>query len=359
MGEDERKEFIRKIEALRNSRVITYITTTRPNINTQMEARDLREIYRRLESDNFDESENIDLFIYSLGGESVFSWAFVNLIREFAPNFNVLIPYNAFSCATSVALGANEIIMCKTGVLGPVDPQVTNPFNPEKNGVLIPISVEDIAGFISLLKDKFELTDQNLLAKLSEILATDIRPLALGNAYRQYIKARDDARKLLELHLDPTRDKEKIDKIVETLVEKLYYHGHHVNRNEARKIGLNVTFAETINNSDFVLSNLMWDLYLDYETDLQMTTPYVDTLPTSGHLEIPIKCIESAHGSSIYVLKQDWIDLNFPSGSKLTKMNNQIGAYLPTNQFIPILPRGQVLQMGDRIYEKRETTIWK
>lgn len=359
MGFNERKELISKIESLRNSRVITYITTTRPNINTQMETRDLREIYRRLESDEFDEAKSIDLFIYSLGGESVLSWAMVNLIREFSPNFNVLVPYNAFSCATSVALGANEIVMCKTGLLGPVDPQVVNAFNPEKNGVLLPISVEDITGFISLLKDKFELKDEILLAQLSEILAKDVRPLALGNAYRHYMKARDDARKLLELHMDPIKDKDRIDKIVETLVEKLYFHGHHINRNEAKKIGLEIIFPETIKNSKLVLSTLMWDLFLDYENDLQMTNPYVDVLPVSGQVDLKIKCTESTKASSIYVIQQKWIDLNFPPGSKLTSINNQIGAFLPTNQFIPILPRGQLIQMGDRIYEKQEITVWK
>jgi len=202
MGYTERKQIIEKIERIRGSKVITYVVTTRPFLNTGMEIRDLREFYKHLEQFRDKKTKQIDLLIYSPGGETIVGWALVNLIREFSEKFAVLVPYNAFSCATVVSIGADEIIMGKMGSLGPIDPQVINPFNPEKQNQPIPISVEDIGGFISLLRDKFEMRDEKLLAKLSERLATDIRPLALGYAYRQYIKARDDARKLLELHMD-------------------------------------------------------------------------------------------------------------------------------------------------------------
>lgn len=353
MGFNERQKIISQIEKLRGSKVITYIISTKPNIKTQIESRDLREIIKRIDEDGFDNCEKIDLFLYSNGGQTQVSWALVNLLREISSNFNVLIPYNAFSCATSITLGANEIVMCKTGILGPVDPQVSNDFNPEKGGVQIPISVEDIAGFISLLKDKFELRNENLLAKLSEILSTDIRPLALGNAYRHYLKARDDSRKLLELHMDAQNEKEKINKIVEILVEKLYYHGHHINRNEAKKIGLNIIFP------DKQLSSLMWDLFLDYEDELQMTNPYVDRVPPSSKLELPIKCIETSINSSTYIIDQTWNDLSYPVGAKLTYANNSLAAFISPNTILPIVPRGQVLQIDGKIYEKIETTYWK
>jgi len=49
------------------------------------------------------------------------------------------------------------------------------------------------------------------------------------------------ARKLLLTHMDET-ESEKINELVETLVSKLYFHGHPINRREARQeLGLKVT----------------------------------------------------------------------------------------------------------------------
>ena len=36
------------------------------------------------------------------------AWALINLLREYADKITVIIPYKAFSCATSVAIGADD-----------------------------------------------------------------------------------------------------------------------------------------------------------------------------------------------------------------------------------------------------------
>jgi hypothetical protein len=386
MGYAERKQIIEKIERLRGSKVITYVITTRQFLNVGMEIRDLREFYRHLERFRDIKAEKIDLIIYSPGGETTVGWALVNLIREFSKKFGVIVPYNAFSCATVVSIGADEIIMGKMGSLGPIDPQVINPFNPEKQNQPIPISVEDIGGFISLLRDKFEMRDEKLLAKLSERLATDIRPLALGYAYRQYIKAREDARKLLELHMDPVHEKPKIDKIIEILVEKLYFHLHHINRKEALDIGLKIKYAEDFKDDSENLEHLIWDLYLDYEKELQIFIPYKDELPTTDNIrEIPIKFIESSLKSSLNILEQHWICMDFPDGTQLSSINGVLGVFIPPGyvtmpnpnatpmnpqqpptivqfsggQIVTVQFHGQAVHIDERIYEKREYNIWR
>ena len=400
MGYTDRKAIIDKIEELRGSKVITYFITTRPFLNTGMEIRDLREFYKHLERYKDEKAEKIDLIIYSPGGETIVGWALVNLIREFSKKFGVLIPFNAFSCATVVSIGSDEIVMGRMGSLGPIDPQVINPFNPEKNNQPIPISVEDIGGFISLLRDKFEMRDEDLLAKLSERLATDIRPLALGYAYRQYIKAREDARKLLELHMDAIHEKPKIDKIIETLVEKLYFHLHHINRNEAKDIGLKIKYAEEFTSGSKDTGNfenledLLWNLYLDYEKDLRIHEPYKDELPRTGEIrEIPLKFIESSSLSTQCILEQKWINMDFPEGSYLANVNGALGVFIPPQfmtvpnpnymqsaaytgiplqntqpekliqfvggQIVAIHFQGAPVYINKEIYEKREVTIWR
>ena len=135
MGYNERKQIIEKIERLRGSKVITYFITTRPFLNTGMESRDLREFYKHLEQFKDEKAEKIDLIVYSPGGETVVGWALVNLIREFSKQFGVIVPYYAFSCATTVAIGSDEIVMGRMASLGPIDPQVINPFNPENKQI--------------------------------------------------------------------------------------------------------------------------------------------------------------------------------------------------------------------------------
>ena len=356
MGYPERKKIIEEIEKIRKTKVITYIVSTRPRINTMIEPTDLRILYNHLNNQEID-NKPIDLFIYSNGGVSTVAWALINLLREFSKKISVLVPSNAFSCATSIASGADEIVMSKMGTLGPIDPTVANPFNPIVDNQLIGISVEDMSGYLGLIKEKFGINESENIIQAFQKLASDVRPLALGNAYRHYLKCRDDEKKLLELHLNAEKDKEKIDKIISILVEKLYFHGHHINRKEAKSIGLNVIDADKISDK---LESLMWKLYLDYESELILSKPYVDELPKKGTIkELPIKFIESTNLSSVKVIEQNWIDTQFPDGSRLMVNNNQVAVFIPPNQVIPAVFRGQPLLMEGKIFDKQETDYWK
>ncbi|MGV8151216.1 MAG: SDH family Clp fold serine proteinase [Candidatus Woesearchaeota archaeon] len=365
MTEAKRLELIKKIEKIRNSKVITYVISDRRGINTSIETDDLRELTRHIARK--EKIERLDMFIYSLGGDASIAWALPNLIREYATNFEVLIPMKAFSCATSISLGADKIIMHKSGILGPVDPLVANPFNPEIRNQITPISVEDVAGYLKLLKEKFDITDQANITTGFEKLAGAVHPLALGNVFRNYLKSRDDTKKLLELHLDSKTQKERIEKIIDILVEKLYYHGHHINRKEARDtIGLDVGFAEDYSVPNLNLSDVMWELFEEYEKDLKIDSPYKDELPLKGDTnELIVKFIESSDLSSMHVIEQTFHDLGFPEECKLVNANNQPAVYIPSKnsgeqpQVLPIAFQGTPIFINNKIIDKKEIFYWK
>lgn len=356
MAYTERKEIIRKIEKLRDSKVVTYVISTRQNINTMIEPSDIRVLF-----DHLQKNKKIDLFIYSNGGVSSVAWPLINLIREYTKDFSVLVPYNAFSCATSISIGADQIVMGKVGTLGPIDPKVFNEFNPIINNQPVGISVEDIAGFFGLIRDKFGIKKQQLLSKHFEQLSSDVRPLALGNAYRHYIKARDDAKKILSLHMDHKKDKVKIKNIIETLVEKLHFHGHNINRKEAKDIGLNVINADEVSNTDDNLEDLIWSLYKDYESELKLKTPYKDEVPISGDTnKLPIKFIESTSKSNKFLINQKMVLLNFPENSYIINNNGQFAVYNSANgQVVPIVFMGQPTFIDGKIYDKQESIFWE
>lgn len=198
---------------------------------------------------------------------------------------------------------------------------------------------------------------------------SDIRPLALGNAFRHYLKSRDDTRKLLELHLDPVKDKVVIDRIAETLLEKLYFHDHLVVRKEARDLGLKVVDAESVTVGERrTLADAMWDLYRSYEDDMEFMAPYTDDPPklTSGKsakVELLSKLVETRDRSSAYVIEQTWRSLPFPPNSMPSQVVTPQGAipaiFVPSGNLIPVVCRGQLIPTEGGVFEKVEVSFWK
>ncbi len=167
-----------------------------------------------------------------------------------------------------IALGADNIVLGRKAELGPIDPRLETPFNPKDPDTKkrIPINVESVSAYVSLLKELVELRDEELIAKAFETLAKQAHPLALGEVYRQLKYIRMAASKIMRTRKNI--DDESIEDIVETLVGKLYYHGHSISRKEAKELGLPVTEAPK------ELEDIMWNLYKDYELELKLNDPF-------------------------------------------------------------------------------------
>jgi hypothetical protein len=275
MSKKSRISLIDTIEKNRGTKLITYVTSTRANLEVQMAIDMIRKVYEHLAMIEEDKRGkiDIDLFLVSNGGDGTVPWRLVTLIKEFAKKFSVLIPFRAFSAATLTALGADEIVMHPMGMLGPTDPTVANPFNPadptnprQKLG----ISVEDVTAYISLIKEDAGITHEDELVQAFNKLADNVHPLALGNVKRSLAQSRMMALKLLSLHMNKAKEQHEIKEIVDNLTSKLYYHGHPINRKEAREqIGL-----KTVINADEQLEHLMWNLYLEYENEIKTDDPF-------------------------------------------------------------------------------------
>ncbi len=267
MGLAERRVLIEQIQQKRESTVVTYVTGTRHDMDFPMAMDAVRRLYDHLHGQYF---SKLDLFIHSNGGEGVVPWRLVTLLREHCKTLAVLVPYRAFSAATLLALGADEIVMHPMGMLGPTDPTVANAFNPrdEDTGRPIGIGVEDLGAFIAIAKDDLALTQEGQVRTM-EMLATQVHPLALGNVKRSQAQSKMMAQKLLALHMDAERERTTIEGIIDSLTSKLYYHGHPINRSEAAELGL-----KAAPDVDDGLEDLMWELYLDYERDMQLGAPF-------------------------------------------------------------------------------------
>src|SRR3989339_1230935 len=264
----DKKQLIQKIEELRGSRVITYLTSDRQGpVNARVAMDIIPIISKQLRT--IGKTEKIDLFLYSTGGDTMVPWRAVSMIREYCDKFSVLIPYKAHSAASMISLGADEIVMTDLSELSPIDPSTANVFNPsdpQNPQNKIPISVEDVMAYFDLAKNKFGIkSDEDLTKIFNKFVESNpqIHPLALGNVNRTYNLIRVLAKRLLKSHNNPMAE-DIIEKIVDNLTEKLYSHQYYIGRKEAK----NDLKIDTVTLADTETSNLLSDLYEEYKKEM-------------------------------------------------------------------------------------------
>lgn len=276
MSRDERKKRIENLSGLVGFPIISYITCTRRGAEAQMNADAVRYIYdHAVDASKGKKLPKLGLLIHSYGGDPGTSWRIMSLLREYAEEVVVLVPYQAFSAATLVALGADTVLMHPMAALGPTDPSIINPLNPkDANGNLIPVSVEDVLSYIALVKEDVRINHEDELVQAFNKLVDQVHPLALGNVKRSHSQGKLIARKLLKLRNDKS-DEHKINEIAENLTSKLFYHGHPINREEARTLDLH------IENPDAEVEAAMWELYEAYERDLKLAMDFNPTMELS------------------------------------------------------------------------------
>ncbi|UMX47597.1 MAG: hypothetical protein L7H18_04080 [Candidatus Nealsonbacteria bacterium DGGOD1a] len=268
----DKKQLIQRIEGLRESRVITYLTSDRPGPVSARVAMDIIPIAgKQLRA--IGKTENIDLFLYSSGGDTMVPWRLVSMIREHCAKFSVLVSYKAHSAATMIALGADEIVMSNLSEISPIDPSTANVFNPvdpQNPHQRIPISVEDVMAYFDLAKNKFGIKDDEQLSRIFEKFVDanpQIHPLALGNVNRIHNLIRILAKRLLKSHKNPMRE-EEIEKVVDYFTEKLYSHQYFIGRKEAKEdLGV-----KTVQYADEELSKAMTDLLEEYNREMNLNS---------------------------------------------------------------------------------------
>ena len=281
--------------------------------------------------------KQIDLLLYTRGGNTDSVWPIVSAIREYCERFCVLVPFRAHSAGTLVCLGADETAMSPEAEFSPIDPTTGNPFNPVDE--LVPgsrkgISVEDVTAYIALARDKKKagLKKEASILEVFKKLADHVHPLALGNVNRGHTQIRLLGRKLLQLPAGRLGESQ-ITEIVDMLTEKLSSHLHAINRHEARAVmGNRIAFA------DGQLEKDMWDLFQDFAGVMQLKERF-NVLSYMGNqlvrtIDVYGGFIESANLSTVFVSRSR-ISLRsaLPAGA-----NIQIQAAGGQVQPLPLIP---------------------
>jgi hypothetical protein len=258
-----------QIESQReNNPLIVYATSHRYGAAGQFGADVIPELAKQIQAIPADKKA-VDLMVISRGGDPNVAWRIITILRERFEKVNMLVPYEAYSAATLVALGADSIVMHPFANLGPVDPQLVVSKKAAIEGDAasghISFGSEDLKYFLSFIKDDVNITDQSELFKAFDWMCKDVGAIPIGIAKRSQHLSQSMANKLLGLHM---KEESKIKTIADALNKSFYHHGYPLGRKEAKEIGLPIEYPPP------ALEKLMWDVWIDLENEMQCKNPF-------------------------------------------------------------------------------------
>lgn len=315
MALKERQQLMERLESARGGRrCIAFINFDReaqppvPGIATIFESGSKEPLFRVLKETP--KGSGLDLFIYTRGGSVDAVWPVVSLIREFDPDFHVLVPFACHSAGTMLALGAKRIVLTPMAELSPIDPTCGNQFNPVDEATRterLGISVEDVTAYREFILKQFQFgaddasTEcRSLSAAFLQQLTNRVHPLALGNVHRVYQQGRRLADQLIRLH--ELEDALNPDEVVKKLSSDFFSHLHAINRHEAKEI-----LKSRIELADAEVSAAMDGLLHTYEDNFDLRRKFIANEQFRSDNEVEVRliggAIESAAFSYLYETK--------------------------------------------------------
>lgn len=266
----ERVALYKKMEARRKRPLIVYVTSARVNAEGLMGGDSVPELLDQLQRLPRGTKE-LDLLIVSNGGDPTVAWRFVSLLRERVGKVSALVPQAAFSAATLIVLGADEVVMHPNGNLGPTDPQIRVQRKNPKDGTTESFNFgsEDLMAFLRFSKEQVGLKDQEHLASVFSKFCDEASAMGVGVSARSALLSVSLGERLLRLHMKGEEGQRKARAISEKLTKDYLHHGYPVNRSEAEEIGLKIA------KRDEELEDLMWRIWTDISEELKLREPYL------------------------------------------------------------------------------------
>lgn len=265
MDYQSRAALYQAVEKERGSKVITFVTSDRPGLQTQI-ARDAVDLFVIL-LDKIGPTKKLSLILHTDGGETSAAWRLVNLLRAFCDELEVIVPAKAMSAGTLMCLGADRILMTKQAALGPIDPSLTHALGPQTvhsgQALRVPVSVEAVRGYLDEVRK--DVKSEEGMAAIWQNLAGHVHPLVLGEIFRTREQIRFLARELLGKRIG---DEAKTTKIIDFLCADSGSHDYTINRREAASLGL------PIEKPSAKFYGTLSSLFESYVEELQTLEPY-------------------------------------------------------------------------------------
>ncbi len=248
MLESMRQRKIAALERERQSRVILLIHRQETMrflgfpVMRYIDVHDSEEVLRAIQMTG--REVPLDIVLHTPGGLVLAALQIARAIKEHPAKVTVHVPHFAMSGGTLIALAADEIVMCRHSVLGPIDPQ---------------LGQMPAASLVKVVKEK-------------PVAEVDDRTLVLADVGEKAIRqVRRAAEELLSGRL-PEKEAKRVARL---LSEGTWTHDYPITADEAKSLGLNV-------NTD--MPDAVLELMALYPQPLQ-TQPAVEYLPRPRHLK--------------------------------------------------------------------------
>jgi Serine dehydrogenase proteinase len=296
MNYQVRQGLLSQWEQARSSVALLYVTGDRPGLEAQVQPDVLDFFAQHL--DQIGNAKKISLFLHTRGGSPLAAWSLINLIRQFTDTLEIVVPAKAHSAGTLMCLGADSIMMTRQATLGPIDPSINGPLNPEMPGAppqqRAPVSVEAINGYFAFAKKEANLESDEARLAVLRTLVESVHPLVLGEVYRSRTQIRMLGKRLIRYQL---ADEEKVEKVLDFLCSESGSHDYTIYRQEARdELGLR------IERPDDALYEMIRALHKSYAQEMALGMPLNTEAILAGQPQAAYShvraLVESAGGGS-------------------------------------------------------------
>lgn len=244
-----RREYYLQMEKITGRPVITYVMRTHnvpPGASAFVADDDLVGLMDLTSTINGDA---VDVLIVSNGGSPEAAERIVVMLRERFDSVRFIVPHNAYSAATLICFGGDEILMGQAATLGPIDPQI--------NGVparAILRGVEDV-------ERRMRTEGPEALAALWPLLEKyDLSLLEICKTAQELSK--DLSHQFLEQYMLKGTAADKILKCVEYFTDYDAHksHARSIHRKKAREQGLPIVNLEELEG----MSDLVYGVYTQF-----------------------------------------------------------------------------------------------
>lgn len=232
------KEAVEELEKARNSTIISYVADSRA-IFDHDDCLMLDDNLTQLTNGGQTKIKKLDLLLQSPGGILEAAYKFFRICKDYSEEFNVIVPLSAKSAATTICLGAKEIVMTSISELGPVDPIIQHPQNPN-----IRIPARAIKEYMDLIGNP-ERANITIDAELKATLNKTLDAYLIGSYEMALKNSKEIIEKILKENSDAGLNEEQIKKIIIELTEKHASHSYPIDRKELVELGFkNIIKAE-------------------------------------------------------------------------------------------------------------------
>jgi hypothetical protein len=206
----------------------------------------------------FKNTDKLEVLLYSGGGHAEYAFQIAKLFRRHAKRLSILLPFEAKSAATLMCLAADAIYMGERAELGPLDVQISDPFEKGLDSFspidefksmefLREYAIEMMDYYAIALVERAGMSVKDAYHEAMPAVASTMAPMyakvdpsKIGSYRRSLAVAEEYAKRLLQARKIPNADK-----IAEKLVWRYPSHDFIIDRREAQEIGLPIVHLDS------------------------------------------------------------------------------------------------------------------